>query len=63
MFADEIVRLEALVERLLKERSDLLQRNAVLAGERDRFSNERARVAGELDSLLAKLDCLERKSR
>ena len=63
MFADEIVRLEALVDRLLKERSDLLQRNAAPAGERDRFSSERSRVAGELDSLLAKLDRLERKSR
>lgn len=56
MGSDEIERLEKLVDRLLRERTELLQRN-------DALTSEQARISGELDSLLAKLDRLERKGQ
>jgi hypothetical protein len=61
VLSDEFARLEKLVDRLLGEREEILQRNADLAGERDQLYRERARVSAELDRLLVKLERLDRK--
>lgn len=53
-----IVRLEELVGRLLSERADLLDRNALLAAECEKLALDRGRVHDELGKLLAKLDTL-----
>ena len=54
-----IIRLEGLVERLLSERAELLRKNRVLVGERDRLLVDRGRIHDELGELLVKLDRLE----
>lgn len=59
MAVEVIARLEELVDRLLSERGELQQRNAALAGERDRLLQERVRVSDDLDKLLSKLDRLQ----
>jgi hypothetical protein len=56
-------RLEELVERLLRERSELLQRNGQLVAELDRLVADRSRVHRELGDVLVKLDRLEGRGR
>jgi len=56
-------RLEDLVERLLRERSELLQRNGQLVAEVDRLMADRSRVHRELGEVLVKLDRLEGRGR
>lgn len=63
MTVEAITRLEELVDRLLAERVELLDRNRELSVERDRFVEDRVRVGDELDKLLKKLECLEGKTR
>lgn len=60
--SEDFTRLEKLVERLLAEREELLQRSAVLSSERDRLLRERERISVELDQVLGKLDRLDRNS-
>jgi hypothetical protein len=52
-----------LVERLLRERSELLQRNGQLVAEVDRLMADRSRVHRELGEVLVKLDRLEGRGR
>ena len=59
MALEVIARLEELVDRLLSERVELQQRNAILAGERDRLMQDRTRVSDDLDKLLDKLGRLQ----
>jgi len=56
-------RLEALVSRLLRERTELLQRNGRLLAELDRLTADRNRVHRELGEILGKLDRLEGRER
>ena len=59
MSRDPVERLEKLVARLLNERTELLQCQRVLTDERDRLLTDRARISGELESILTKLERLE----
>ena len=59
MSQDPVERLEKLVARLLDERAELLQCKQSLTDERDRLQADRARISGELDSILTKMDRLE----
>lgn len=56
-------RLEELVDRLLRERAELLQRNGQLVAELDRLIADRSRVHRELGDVLVKLDRLEGRGR
>jgi hypothetical protein len=56
-----IIRLEELVDRLLRERAELQQGNLDLAAEVGRLLAERARVHAELGEVLDKLDRLEKR--
>jgi hypothetical protein len=51
-----IIRLEELVDRLLNERAELVQRNRALSSEFDRLAADRDRVTAELAKIIAKLD-------
>ena len=60
--SEDFARLEKLVDRMLAEHEELLQRSTALADERDRLLSERQRVSAELDQVLAKLERLDRNS-
>jgi hypothetical protein len=55
---DMLLQLESLIDRLLAERSELLEKNRGLAAERDRLLDDRSRIDSELDKLLGKLNAL-----
>ena len=57
---ESIARLEELIDRLLAERADLMERNEALSAEHDRLINDRSRISQELGELLDKLERLER---
>jgi hypothetical protein len=58
-----LVRLEVLVDRLLRERAELLQKNGALAAEVERLVADRDRVYDELGLMLAKLERLEGREK
>jgi hypothetical protein len=57
-----IKRLEELVDQLLTERVELQACNQKLTDECDVLTQDRARVSGELDKLLGKLERLGAKT-
>lgn len=57
---ESIARLEDLIDQLLAERADLMERNEALSAEHDRLMNDRSRINQELGELLDKLERLER---
>lgn len=58
-----LARLEELVDCLLQERVELIQKNGKLAAELERLNADRARVRAELGNVLVKLDRLEGRAR
>ena len=59
MTQEPIARLESLVDRLLDERAELMRCNQALQQEKERLQEDRSRIRGELDGILAKLERLE----
>ena len=56
---DLIVRLEELVDRLLRERTELTRRNRALTAEVEQLRTDRDRARVELGTIITKLDRLE----
>jgi hypothetical protein len=60
---EAIARLEKLIDQLLAERVELLERNQGLEADSERLIRDRSRVSAELDKLLGKLKHLEGKAQ